>query len=147
MMRERMSRPSSSDPQTCANDGGESRVARLICAGSCGASHGANTAQTVKKTTNTTPIAASGLRRVSRGTEMAIADNSQCANGNLISRALVSHRRRREFLAHPLLESVHILFAAQEILHQRVGRDRYARLQYCVPIPHRSLPRQQIIVT
>src|SRR5712692_5097450 len=74
MMRERMSRPSSSDPNTCANDGGESRVARLMCAGSCGAIHGANTAQIAKKTTNTTPIAASGLRRVSRGSEMAGAD-------------------------------------------------------------------------
>src|SRR5579863_9702480 len=73
MMRERMSRPSSSEPQICAHDGGESRVARLIWAGSCGAIHGANTAQMVKKITNTTPIAASGLRRVRRGSEMAIA--------------------------------------------------------------------------
>src|SRR5713101_7519318 len=113
MMRERMSRPSSSDPQTCASDGGERRVARLICAGSCGAIHGANTAQIEKKMTNTTPMAASGLRRVSRGSEMAVADNFQCPNYNLIFRPL-SPCRRCDLLAHPLLDCHHVLLAAPE---------------------------------
>src|SRR5262245_61446826 len=66
-----MSRPSSSDPQICSNEGGASRVARFICAGSWGASHGAKIAQITKKVTNTAPIAASGLRRARRGSEMA----------------------------------------------------------------------------
>src|SRR5258708_1793338 len=74
MRRESMSRPSSSDPQTCASEGGESRVARLMFAGSCGASHGAKMAHTMKNTTNTTPMAASGLRWATRGSEMAVVD-------------------------------------------------------------------------
>src|ERR1700690_1257058 len=119
MMRERMSRPSSSDPNSCAHDGGDSRVARLICAGFCGAIHGANTAQMVKKTTNTTPIAASGLRRVNRGSEMAIADKFRCRITNLVPRGRRC-RRRRELLAHPLLERIHVLLAPQEVLHQPV---------------------------
>src|SRR5439155_11785140 len=72
--RERMSRPSSSDPQICNSDGGASRLARLMCAGSAGAIQGANTAQMTKKDTNTAPIAASGLLRARRGSEMAVVE-------------------------------------------------------------------------
>jgi len=71
MSRERMSRPSSSDPQICNSDGGASRLARLMCAGSAGAIQGAKIAQTTKNVTNTAPIAASGLLRARRGSEMA----------------------------------------------------------------------------
>src|SRR6266700_1085729 len=71
MSRERMSRPSSSDPQICSSEGGAKRVARLMCAGSAGAIQGAKTAQMTKNVTNTAPIAASGLLRARRGSEMA----------------------------------------------------------------------------
>src|SRR5207253_8623430 len=74
MSRERMSRPSSSDPQICNSDGGASRLARLMCAGSCGAIQGAKIAQTTKNVTNTAPIAASGLLRARRGSEMAVVE-------------------------------------------------------------------------
>ena len=71
MSRERMSRPSSSDPQICSSEGGAKRVARLMCAGSAGAIQGAKTAQMTKNVTNTAPIAASGLLRARRGSEIA----------------------------------------------------------------------------
>src|SRR5439155_2217250 len=74
MSRERMSRPSSSDPQICNSDGGASRLARLMCAGSWGAIQGAKIAQTTKNVTNTAPIAASGLLRARRGSEMAVVE-------------------------------------------------------------------------
>src|SRR5437660_1496787 len=74
MSRERMSRPSSSDPQICNSDGGASRLARLMCAGSAGAIQGAKTAQMTKNVTNTAPIAASGLLRARRGSEMAFVE-------------------------------------------------------------------------
>jgi hypothetical protein len=45
-------------------------------AGSCGAIHGAKIAQTVKKMTNTIPIAASGFRLAARGSDMAAVDKS-----------------------------------------------------------------------
>lgn len=88
-----MSRPSSSEPQICLNDGGARRVARSTCAGSSGASHGAKIAQKVKKTTKTIPIAASGLRRARRGSEMALAAkvelrNDVGRNGAAFSRAV-----------------------------------------------------------
>jgi hypothetical protein len=44
-----------------------------MCAGSYGASHGAKIAQMVKNMTKPMPIVASGLRRASRGSEMALA--------------------------------------------------------------------------
>jgi hypothetical protein len=45
-------------------------------AGSCGAIQGANNAKIMKITTNTTPVAAKGLRRAVRRNEMAAADMS-----------------------------------------------------------------------
>src|SRR5438034_4918612 len=69
-----MSRPSSSEPQICSGEGGARRAARLMRAGSVGAIHGEKTAQITKKATNTAPIAASGLRRASRGSEMAAVE-------------------------------------------------------------------------
>jgi hypothetical protein len=69
-----MSRPSSSVPHHWETPGGSSRLGRSICAGSCGASHGAKIAQSTKITTSTTPIAASGLWRATRGSEMAVVD-------------------------------------------------------------------------
>src|SRR6266567_8933642 len=77
MSRERMSRPSSSDPQICSSEGGDKRVARLMCAGSAGAIQGAKIAQTTKNVTNTAPIAASGLLRARRGSEMAVVANPE----------------------------------------------------------------------
>src|SRR2546430_2273717 len=74
MSRERMSRPSSSDPQICNSEGGARRVVRLMCAGSVGAIQGAKIAQTTKNVTNTAPIAASGLLRARRGSEMAVVE-------------------------------------------------------------------------
>ena len=46
-------------------------------AGSCGAIQGANRAKITKITTNTTPLAANGLWRAARGSEMAIVDKSK----------------------------------------------------------------------
>src|SRR5580658_9226499 len=63
MTRERMSRPSSSVPNQCADDGGSRRAGRLIEAGSCGAIQGANSAKITKTMTSATPAAASGLWR------------------------------------------------------------------------------------
>src|SRR5947208_7617899 len=74
MSRERMSRPSSSDPQICSSEGGARRAARLMCAGSAGAIQGAKIAQITKNVTNTAPMAASGLRRARRGSEMAVVE-------------------------------------------------------------------------
>src|SRR5690348_10882398 len=74
MRRERMSRPTSSVPHQCAAEGDERRVGRSIRAGSCGATHGANRARITKNSTRTTPMAASGLCRARRGSEMAVAD-------------------------------------------------------------------------
>lgn len=68
-----MSLPNSSDPQICLSEGGANRLARLICAGSCGAIHGAKIANTMKQATNMQPIAASGFRLASRGSEIAVA--------------------------------------------------------------------------
>src|SRR5438552_11046082 len=74
MMRERMSRPSSSLPNQCAAEGGSRRVGRLIEAGSCGAIQGAKIANSTKIDTNTTPVAARGLWRAARRNEMAAVD-------------------------------------------------------------------------
>ena len=74
MRRERISRPSSSVPHQWAAEGVASRTARSMRAGSCGASHGANSAQITKTTTSTAPAAASGLWRARRGSEMAVVD-------------------------------------------------------------------------
>src|ERR1700735_4910399 len=71
MMREKMSRPSSSVPNQCARDGASSRAGRLMEAGSCGAIQGAKSAKITKIKTNSTPNAASGLRRAVRRNEMA----------------------------------------------------------------------------
>lgn len=67
-----MSRPNSSDPQIWRREGGARRVGKLICAGSWGAIQGAKTANTIKQTTKTQPIAASGFRLASRGNEIAV---------------------------------------------------------------------------
>src|SRR5271169_7183080 len=78
MTRERMSRPSSSVPNQCADDGESRRAGRWIDAGSCGAIQGANRAKIRKTATNTTPIAANGLWRAFPATlrrnEMAAVD-------------------------------------------------------------------------
>ena len=78
-----MSRPNSSDPQICRSEGGASRVAKLICAGSWGAIHGAKTANTTKHTTKTQPIAASGLRVAKRGIEIAVVAIAKIAEASL----------------------------------------------------------------
>src|SRR6266404_3963611 len=72
--RERMSRPSSSVPQRCCDEGGCKRLGRSMCAGSWGAIQGAKRAQSTNTATNTTPAAASGLWRARRGSEMAAVD-------------------------------------------------------------------------
>src|SRR5437868_3267119 len=66
MTRERMSRPNSSVPNQCAFDGGCNRAGRLSAAGSCGAIHGANIANSTKTVTITAPAAASGRLRACR---------------------------------------------------------------------------------
>src|SRR5579885_1826338 len=80
MMRERMSRPSSSVPNQCECVGGVSRLGRLMDAGSCGAIHGAKIAKIKKTMTTTTPIAAKGLwrafPRMRRVKEMAVVDTA-----------------------------------------------------------------------
>src|SRR5271168_2793852 len=63
MMRERMSRPSSSVPNQWAWEGGLRRAGRLMAAGSRGAIQGANRAKITKTRTSATPAAASGLWR------------------------------------------------------------------------------------
>src|SRR5437660_11392316 len=63
MRRDRISRPSSSVPSQCADEGELSRVGSSITAGSCGAIQGANSAKITNIRTSTTPIAASGLWR------------------------------------------------------------------------------------
>ena len=45
-----------------------------MCAGSCGDIQGAKIAEKAKMVTRTTPTAASGLRRATRGSEMARVD-------------------------------------------------------------------------
>src|SRR5882724_2517480 len=62
MMREKMSRPSSSVPNQCAVLGGWRRKGKSILPGSCGAIHGANTAKTTKTATSTMHAVASTLR-------------------------------------------------------------------------------------
>src|SRR5271169_954425 len=69
MMRERMSRPSSSVPNQWGWDGASRRAGRLMAAGSCGAIQGANRAKTTNTMTSTKPIAASGLWRAFVATE------------------------------------------------------------------------------
>src|SRR5437870_2244794 len=74
MRRERMSRPNSSVPHQCAEEGAANRAGRSMWAGSRGAIHGANRAKMTKITTNTTPVAARGLWRAVGGSEMAMVD-------------------------------------------------------------------------
>src|SRR5713226_540263 len=76
--RERMSRPSSSVPQRCCDEGGCSRWGRSMWAGSWGAIQGAKRAQRTNTTTDTTPTAANGLWRARRGSEMAAVDIGSC---------------------------------------------------------------------
>src|SRR5712671_6156484 len=66
MTREKMSRPNSSVPNQCAVEGGANRAGKLSAAGSCGASSGANVANTTKMITITAPAAAKGLLRACR---------------------------------------------------------------------------------
>src|ERR1700716_1364363 len=77
MIRERMSRPSSSVPNQCACEGKARRAGRSIEAGSCGAIQGANRAKTTKMVTKTIPVAASGLWLAVRRIEMAAVDICQ----------------------------------------------------------------------
>src|SRR5208337_2742102 len=72
--RERMSRPSSSVPHQCCTEGVCKRFGRSMCAGSCGAIHGAKIAAIANTATNTAPTAAKGLCRATRGSEMARVD-------------------------------------------------------------------------
>jgi hypothetical protein len=58
-------------------------VAKLICAGSCGAIHGARTANTIKHATKTQPIAASGLRLAKRGSEITVVAIAEIAEASL----------------------------------------------------------------
>src|ERR1700682_6447025 len=74
MRRERMSRPSSSVPHQCCVEGACKRFGRSMCAGSCGAIQGAKIAEKTKMDTNTTPTAANGLWRATRGSEMGGED-------------------------------------------------------------------------
>src|ERR1700736_5163116 len=90
MMRERMSRPSSSLPNQCAAEGGSRRVGRLIAAGSWGAIQGAKIANSTKIDTNTTPVAARGLWRAGRRDEMAGGD---ITTKSLLQSALRTDRR------------------------------------------------------
>src|SRR6266403_425066 len=69
-----MSRPRSSVPHQRERLGGSSRAGRLIWAGSCGASHGANIAHRTKAITSSTPAVANGLWRAMRGSEIALVD-------------------------------------------------------------------------
>src|ERR1700736_2871556 len=78
-----MSRPNSSEPQICLREGGASRVAKLICAGSCGAIQGAQTANTTKQTTKTQPIAARGFRLASLGNKIAVVAIGVIADASL----------------------------------------------------------------
>src|ERR1700748_1668139 len=93
-----MSRPNSSDPHICRSEGGDSRVARLICAGSWGAIHGAKTANTIKQATKTQPIAASGLRLARRGSEItlvAICRNSRGQSSKLRQSPTFDRKHRK----------------------------------------------------
>src|SRR3982074_160327 len=77
MIRERMSRPSSSVPNQGAGGGKPRRAGRSIEAGSWGAIQGANTAKITKMVTKTTPVDASGLWLAVRRIEMAAVDICQ----------------------------------------------------------------------
>src|SRR6266404_9914946 len=78
--RERMSRPSSSVPHQCRAVGLCRRFGKSMCAGSCGAIQGAKIAEKTKMETRTTPMAASGLWRATRGSEMARVDMDDLAH-------------------------------------------------------------------
>src|SRR5437868_5911446 len=98
MTRERMSRPNSSVPNQCAFDGGCNRAGRLSAAGSWGAIHGANIANSTKMVTITAPAAASGRLRACRAP--LANDEPACANvpiaGDMIRHYLLrSHMRKR----------------------------------------------------
>jgi len=69
-----MSRPNSSVPHQCAEDGRDRRVGRSMWAGSWGAIQGANKAKITKTRTSTTPIVASRLCLAARRNEMAAVD-------------------------------------------------------------------------
>ena len=51
-----------------------------------------------------------------------------------------------ELLAHPFLEGLHVLRAAEKILNQSIGGDRPARLQYSAAIAHWSWAGEQVLV-
>src|SRR6266550_9535271 len=74
MRRERMSRPNSSVPHQCAEDGRDRRVGKSMWAGSWGAIQGANRAKITKMRTRTTPIVARRLWLAARRNEMAMVD-------------------------------------------------------------------------
>src|SRR5271166_1890847 len=87
--RERMSRPSSSVPHQCCNEGDCRRFGKSMCAGSCGEIQGAKIAANTKMPTSTTPTAASGLWRAMRGSEMARVDMD--SDSLVVSVALKQH--------------------------------------------------------
>src|SRR5216684_7877309 len=92
--RERMSRPSSSVPHQCCAEGVCKRFGKSMCAGSCGAIQGAKIAEKTKMDTNTTPTAANGLWRATRGSEMASVDMSRRL-GSLIYKTHCSEEQYR----------------------------------------------------
>jgi hypothetical protein len=66
MMRDRISRPNSSVPNQCEIDGPIKRDGRSMYAGSCGAIHGAKSAQMTNTVIITAPAVASRLCRAAR---------------------------------------------------------------------------------
>src|SRR5579863_8920802 len=105
MMRERMSRPSSSVPNQCAWDGVSRRTGRLMAAGSCGAIQGANSAKITNTITNTTPIAASGLWRAfpaaQRRNVMAMVDMVQSVRAILDGAGRYEQKNVQNMFAYP----------------------------------------------
>ena len=70
-------------------------------AGFCGASHGAKTAKITKMTTRTTPVAAKGLWRAARGSEMEKADipESKAFHCRILGSATEYSKSVRKFTA------------------------------------------------
>src|SRR6266536_4770696 len=63
-----------------------------------------------------------------------------------IASARLRCRVRLEFLSHPFLERVHILFAPEKILYQIVSSHRPTGLEHGTTISHRRLAREQVVV-
>ena len=95
-----MSRPSSSVPHQCCVEGDCSRFGKSMCAGSCGAIQGAKIAENAKMATNTTPMAANGLWRATRGSETARVDMG--IRGQLSICALFTENQAAQLIAQTL---------------------------------------------